>query len=122
MNPMILILTGVMLNAAAQILLKIGMNRIGHFDVTLANAWPIGLQLATNLPILGGLACYVISVLVWMVVLSRVEVSFAYPFVSLGYVVTAIIAYAWLGEAVGPMRLAGIAVIMAGVFMVSKTA
>ena len=121
MNPMALILFGVMLNAAAQLLLKIGMTKIGHFEVTLANAWPIGLQIATNLPIIGGLACYVISVLVWMVVLSRVEVSFAYPMVSLGYIVTAIAGYFWLGEALGPMRLAGIAIIMVGVFMVSKT-
>lgn len=122
MNPMILILTGVMLNAMAQLLLKVGMGRIGHFELTLANALPIGLQAATSLPIIGGIACYVISVVVWMIVLSRVEVSMAYPMVSLGYVVTAIAAYAWLGEQLGPMRLAGIAVIMVGVWMVSSTA
>jgi len=122
MNPFILILTGVMLNAAAQMLLKIGMGRIGHFDLTIANALPVGLQAATSLPIIGGLLCYVISIVVWMVVLSRVEVSMAYPMVSLGYVVTALAAYFWLGEQLGPMRLAGIAVILIGVWMVGKTA
>lgn len=122
MNPMILIMVGVMLNAAAQLLLKMGMHRIGHFDLTLANAWPIGWQVATSLPIIGGMACYVISILVWLVVLSRVDVSMAYPMVSIGYVVTALGAYYWMGEAVGPMRLAGIAVILVGVWMVSKTA
>ncbi|MDE3060514.1 MAG: EamA family transporter [Pseudomonadota bacterium] len=122
MNPMLLILTGVMLNAAAQLLLKVGMQRIGHFDLTLANAWPVGLQVATSLPIIGGMACYVISILVWLVVLSRVEVSMAYPMVSLGYVVTALAAYFWLGEQLGPMRLAGIVIILIGVWMVSRTA
>src|SRR3954466_2665176 len=101
MNPMLLILTGVMLNAAAQMLLKVGMHRIGHFDLTMGNILPIALQVATSLPIIGGMACYVISILVWLVVLSRVEVSMAYPMVSLGYVVTALAAYFWLGEQLG---------------------
>ena len=122
MNAMILILTGVMLNAAAQIFLKIGMQRIGHFDLTLNNAVPVVLQAATSLPIIGGMACYVISILVWLVVLSRVEVSFAYPMVSLGYVVTTLIAYMWLGEQVSAMRFAALSVILLGVWMMSKTA
>ena len=122
MNPMILILTGVMLNAAAQLLLKIGMRAIGHFELTSANIVPIGLQVDTSLPIIGGMICYAVSILVWLVVLSRVEVSFAYPLVSIGYVVTALAAYFWLGEALGPMRVAGIAIIIVGVFMVSRTA
>ncbi len=122
MNPMILILTGVMLNAAAQLLLKVGMGRIGHFDLAWENAWPITLQVATSLPIIGGLICYGISVLVWLVVLSRVPVSMAYPMVSLGYVVTALAAYFWIGESLGPLRVGGIVVILIGVYMVSKTA
>lgn len=119
---MLLILTGVLLNAAAQFLLKLGMQRIGHFELTAANLWPIGLQIATSIPIIGGMACYVVSIGIWLVVLSRVDVSVAYPMVSLGYIVTAIAAYLWLGEALGPMRVAGIAVILIGVYMVSKTA
>jgi multidrug transporter EmrE-like cation transporter len=119
---MILIMVGVMLNAAAQLLLKLGMGRIGHFELTAGKIWPIGWQIASSLPIIGGLACYVISVLVWMVVLSRVEVGMAYPMVSLGYVITALGAYYWLGEQLNPMRLAGIFVILVGVWLVSRTA
>jgi drug/metabolite transporter (DMT)-like permease len=121
-NPLLLILIGVVLNAAAQLLLKVGMGRIGHFELSTANVWPVGLQIATSLPIIGGIVCYVMSVLVWLVVLSRMEVSQAYPMMSLGYIITALAAYFWLGEALGPMRVAGIAVIMVGVYMVSKTA
>jgi multidrug transporter EmrE-like cation transporter len=115
-----LIMVGVLLNAAAQLLLKAGMNRIGHFDFTPGNIWPIGWRIATNLPIVAGLSCYVISVGVWMLALSRVEVSFAYPLLSVGYIVNAIAAWYLFGEALTPMRMAGILVIMFGVFLISR--
>jgi multidrug transporter EmrE-like cation transporter len=81
---------GVMLNAAAQLFLKEGMRRIGHFEFVWANLFPIAVQVAGNFFILGGLVCYVVSVAVWLLVLSRVEVSFAYPLLSVGYIVNAV--------------------------------
>jgi len=116
-----LVLCGVLLNAFAQLLLKAGVRQVGHFDFSLANAWPIGTELASNLPILGGLACYVVSVVVWILALSRVEVSIAYPMLSIGYVVNAGLAWFLFGEAVGPQRLAGIAVIIVGVIIVARS-
>jgi multidrug transporter EmrE-like cation transporter len=116
-----LVLFGVLLNAFAQLLLKAGVRQVGHFDFSLANAWPIGTELATNLPILGGLACYVVSVVVWILALSRVEVSIAYPMLSIGYVVNAGLAWYLFDEAVGPQRLAGIAVIIVGVIIVARS-
>jgi multidrug transporter EmrE-like cation transporter len=116
-----LVLTGVMLNAAAQLLLKAGTRMVGTFEFSFANAVPVGAKLATNLPILGGLACYVVSVGVWIMALSRVEVSIAYPMLSLGYVVNAFAAYWLFGEAVTPMRLFGIGVIILGVFIVARS-
>ena len=105
-----IILAGVLLNAAAQLLLKAG-----------TNARPLGLELAIEPHILGGLACYVVSVVVWVVALSKVPVSMAYPMLSIGYVVNAIAAWALLGEALTPMRMAGIGVIVLGVFMVARS-
>jgi len=105
-----LILVGVLLNAAAQLLLKAG-----------TNALPLGLRLAIEPHILAGLACYVVSVVVWIVALSRVPVSVAYPMLSIGYVVNAIAAWYLLGEAVTPMRLAGIGIIVLGVFIVARS-
>src|SRR5678815_2024150 len=81
-----LILLGVLLNAAAQLLLKAGMSQIGHFEFSMANALPIGLQVAGNPSILTGLCLYMISVVVWLLVLSRVQVSYAYPMLSIGYI------------------------------------
>jgi multidrug transporter EmrE-like cation transporter len=63
----------------------------------------------------------VISVVVWILALSRVEVSIAYPMLSIGYVVNAGLAWWLFGEAVTPMRLVGIGIIMLGVLLVAKS-
>jgi multidrug transporter EmrE-like cation transporter len=85
-----LILTGVLLNAVAQLLLKAGTNALGVITPTVANALPLAGAIATNPHFLGGFACYGISVLVWILALSRVPVSIAYPMLSIGYVVNAL--------------------------------
>jgi multidrug transporter EmrE-like cation transporter len=116
-----LLMTGVMLNAGAQLLLKAGTNSVGLFEFSRDNIVPVGWKLATEPHIVGGLACYVVSVMVWVIALSRVEVSVAYPLLSVGYVVNAIAAWYLFGEAVTPMRLAGIGVIIIGVCLVTRS-
>lgn len=116
-----LILTGVLLNTAAQLLLKTGMSQIGHFEFVPANFIPIGLKVAANFPIIGGLFLYVMSVAVWLLVLSRVQVSFAYPMLSIGYVVNAVAAFYLFGEPLTSLRLLGIFIIIAGVYLVAQT-
>jgi multidrug transporter EmrE-like cation transporter len=116
-----LILVGVLLNAAAQLLLKAGTNAIGHFDFKLGNIVPIGLKVAMQPHIIGGLSCYVISVVIWILALSRVPVSVAYPMLSIGYVVNAFIAWQWFGEALAAQKLVGIGVIIVGVFLVARS-
>lgn len=88
-----LILSGVLLNAIAQLLLKAGTNAVGHFDFQAGNIVPISLKLASQPYILGGMTCYAISLVVWIMALSRVPVSIAYPMLSIGYVINAFIAY-----------------------------
>jgi multidrug transporter EmrE-like cation transporter len=122
MNPisLICIITGVMLNAVAQLLLKAGVNAVGHFDITPANILPVGFKIATQLPIIGGLTCYVLSVGVWIVGLSRVDVSIAYPMLSLGYVVNAFAAWYLFGEVLSLQRLIGIGIILVGVVVLAR--
>jgi multidrug transporter EmrE-like cation transporter len=114
------ILTGVLLNAAAQLLLKAGTNAVGHFEFTAANVVPVGTRLALEPHILGGLACYVVSVVVWILGLSRVEVSIAYPMLSIGYIVNALAAWYLFGESLTAQKLVGIGFIVAGVVLVSR--
>ena len=128
MNPasLALILFGVFLNACAQLLLKAGVNnvtaQIGTFAYSFDNLLPVGVKLATQLPIIGGLACYVVSVGVWILGLSRVEVSVAYPLLSLGYVLNAVAAWWLFGEALTPMRIVGIGIIIVGVYVLTRSA
>jgi len=116
-----LILTGVLLNACAQLLLKAGTNAVGHFDFQLHNLIPIGMKLGLEPHILGGLACYVVSVVVWIMGLSRVPVSVAYPMLSIGYVINAFVAWQWFGEALSTQKLAGIGFVVVGVFLVARS-
>jgi multidrug transporter EmrE-like cation transporter len=116
-----LIFTGVVLNALAQFLLKAGTNAVGQFEFTAANLGPVGTRLAMSPYILGGMLAYGVSLVVWIMGLSRIEVSVAYPMLSLGYVLNAAAAWYFFGEAVGPLRLAGIAFIMVGVFLIARS-
>lgn len=123
MNPLTfsLVLAGVLLNAAAQLLLKAGTNRIGAFSFALQNIVPIGTQIATSPHVLAGLGCYVVSVVVWILALSRVPVSVAYPMLSIGYIVNAIAAWALFGESLTAQKLVGIGFIVVGVVLVGRS-
>ena len=116
-----LLLAGVLLNAAAQLLLKAGTNRVGEFAFTLDNVVPVGARLIANPPIVAGLACYVVSVVVWILALSRVPVSVAYPMLSLGYVVNAFAAWILFGESLAMQKLVGIGFIIVGVYLVARS-
>jgi multidrug transporter EmrE-like cation transporter len=118
---LMLVLTGVFLNAVAQLLLKAGTNAIGHFEFHWDNALPVGLKLAANPAILGGMTCYVVSLVVWIMALSRVPVSVAYPMLSIGYLLNAIAAWAWFGEALGAQKLLGIGFIILGVWLIARS-
>ena len=117
-----LILTGVGLNAAAQLLLKVATKPLGHFSVFNAETLSSSvLILFKSLPFWSGMLCYAISVCVWVAALSKAPVSTAYPMLSLGYVVVAAVSVAWLGETLTPGKVLGIALICAGVVLVSRS-
>lgn len=116
-----IIIFSVLLNAAAQLVLKEGMRRIGYFAFDWANILPIGMRIMTNPFVWGGLIIYVISFVVWLLVLSRVQVSFAYPMLSLGYIVNAFAGYYLFREGLSLMRLTGILVIVAGTYLITRT-
>lgn len=109
------------LNTIAQLLLKAGANSMGAIHLTPQNWFGTGLKLATQLPIIGGLTCYVVSVVVWIIVLSRADVGVAYPMISLGYVLTALGAWYYLGESFSPQRILAIGVIIVGVALLVRS-
>ncbi len=117
-----LIVFGVMLNAAAQLTLKQGMRNIGYFDFRLENCGRVLLAVAASPYILAGLTCYIFSVVVWLLVLSRVDVSYAYPLLSIGYIVIAFAGWLFLDESIGITRWTGIIVICLGVWLITRSA
>ena len=116
------IITGVLLNAAAQLLLKAGTNALGGaIHLTASNWFGTLVKVGTQLPILAGLACYAVSLVVWIMGLSRTDVTIAYPMLSLGYVAAALGAWLFLGEVVPPQRLMALGVIILGVLLLARS-
>jgi multidrug transporter EmrE-like cation transporter len=115
-----LILTGVLLNAAAQLFLKAGTNTLGVVSFSSADWLGQALKVGANPHIIGGMLCYALSLVVWIMALSRVPVSIAYPMLSIGYVVSAVAAYFLFGESLSLSRWMGIGFIIVGVYLVSR--
>lgn len=118
----VLILTGVGLNAAAQLLLKLATKPLAHFSVFNADTLHSSvIILFKSAPFWTGMLCYAASVCVWVAALTKAPVSTAYPMLSLGYVVVAAVSVAWLGETLTPAKVLGIALICSGVLLVSRS-
>jgi multidrug transporter EmrE-like cation transporter len=117
----LLLLIAIVLGTCAQLLLKAGTNTVGAFAFTVDNLVPVGTRLALEPRILGGAGCYVVSLAIWIMALSRVEVSVAYPMLSIGFALNALLAWWLLGEAVTPMRMLGIGIIIVGVWLVARS-
>ena len=116
-----LIFAGVLLNAAAQLLLKAGTNAVGRFEFVADNIVPVATRLAFEPHIVAGMVCYAVSLVVWIMGLSRIEVSIAYPMLSLGYVINAAAAWYLFGESLTAMRIAGIGFIIVGVCLIARS-
>jgi multidrug transporter EmrE-like cation transporter len=122
LNDFAIVLLGVLLNAAAQLMLKAGAGSVGPMLAGAGRDWGATVaRLALHPGVLGGLVCYAVSVVVWIVALSRVDVSIAYPMLSIGYVINALLAWWLFGESVTAQRWLGIAVIIIGVVLVARS-
>jgi drug/metabolite transporter (DMT)-like permease len=112
---------GVLLNALAQLGLKAATRVTGPLIVTDSGVLRRGLELLAVPSLWYALCAYGLSVIVWLVGLSRVPVSQAYPLLSLGYVINIGLAWWLLGEVPNAQRVGGIAIIVVGVVLVSRS-
>ena len=117
----IAIISSVLLNACAQIFLKKGMILIGKFNLSDVNYFDLSLAILKNPFLLCGFFCYGFSILAWMFALSRVDVSFAYPFLSLGYIVTLFFGFYFFNETINAWKIFGTIFILFGVAMIAKS-
>jgi drug/metabolite transporter (DMT)-like permease len=117
----IYILISVLAGALGQILLKKGMGSMGPLTLSLDQVGGILWRIATNPYVVIGLMVYVFSTLFWLMALSRVDLSFAYPFASLSYVIMLAASWFLFHENITPMRLLGTGVICVGVILISRS-
>lgn len=114
MKDLYVILLSVFIGAIGQVGFKYGATRIPETGSLLEKAiaaWPI----------MAALALYGVSTLLWIYALRTVELSYAYPLISLGYVLVFIASYFIFHEAIGPMRLGGLVLILSGIMLVAKS-
>lgn len=117
----LLILCSVLLSSIAQIVLKTGMsNPTVLASIQLGDSLAMFKSICTNLYVIGGLALYFASAAVWLLVLARVDVSFAYPFVGLGFVVTMLLAFFINGEVLSTAKVIGTLCIALGVAIMAQ--
>jgi drug/metabolite transporter (DMT)-like permease len=116
-----LILLSVALAASAQLTLKHGMNQVTAASGTATLTGSSVRAILTNLAVLGGLAIFGLSAVVWLLVLSRASLSFAYPFASLTYVLILLADRFVLHEEIPILRWVGVAAIVTGIILVAQT-
>ena len=116
-----LILFTVLTNAAAQIMLKKGMNSVGALDIGSDGLIGTVFRVVFSPFVFMGLTTFVISMASHLIVLSKVQLSYAYPFLSLAYVVVAAYSYFFFAEDIGLARLAGIGLIVAGTILIAQS-
>lgn len=117
LKSLLLILLSVGLSAVAQVAMKAGVSgatlHVGQ-DSVLASYF----AMLTAPKVLLGLLCYGLGALIWLRVLTMMDVSQAYPFVALGFVLTMLLGFLLLGETPHPTRLLGAGFILAGVWLI----
>ncbi len=122
-KSMILILIAVLMGVLGQLLLKMGITQVGTLESSggLAGLIQVGIRVFSNLKVLGGFAAYGLSSLFWIVVLSKIDLSLAYPMLALNYVLVPLTAWLFLNEQVPPLRWLGIGVVIIGVVVISRS-
>jgi multidrug transporter EmrE-like cation transporter len=119
---LMLAFASVSLNAAAQIALRKAMLVLGLLPLAASDLIAFIAAILLNLWFLFGMGCYAVSIGLWLVVLSKAEVSAAYPLLSIGYVITAVIGFFFMNESVGILRVSGLGLICAGLVLISRSA
>jgi multidrug transporter EmrE-like cation transporter len=115
-----LILLSVSISALAQICLKLGMSSPGVQNAISSGAPAIVYAVSSSPAIVGGLALYGLGAIVWLSVLARIDVSIAYPFVGVSFLITAALAVLFLGEQITTPKIVGTSLIMAGIAILAR--
>lgn len=115
------ILIAVLASGAGQLLLKKGMLTVGEITLSIGDLWSTLWRIGTTPYIVIGLVVFITGTVFWLAALSRVDLSFAYPFASLGYIIMLIASWQIFDENISILRLVGTLIIGFGVFLISRS-
>lgn len=121
MSTWTLIIIATVMGIAGQTMLKHGMNQMGPLSISGETVPQVVLQIVRSPFVIGGLLIYGFGTFFWLVTLSRIDLSVAYPFVSLNHVLLFLIGWLILRESVSPLRAAGVGVICVGMILVARS-
>jgi len=117
MDVLILILTCVIIGVFGQLFMKKGMNSIGNIDLNELFS-PRIFSIVFQRYVFIGIVLYILASIIWLAVLSKAELSFAYPLIGLGYIFTSVLAWLFFGEKLTLIRFLGILLICGGVYLI----
>ncbi|WP_455206799.1 EamA family transporter [Kaarinaea lacus] len=115
-----IILFSITVSSTAHVLLKKGMSQQQSSVSELPSVWDSVFNIATSPWVLVGMMLHVAALVIWLWALSRVDITFAYPFLAVGYVLVSLMAWLWLGETITLTRFFGMAVIIIGIIILSR--
>jgi len=118
-----MIVFSVLCSSSAQIFLKKGMLDCGcSFSLEMSNIIPLFRALALNPYLIGGVSLHIVALVTWLYVLKHAEVSYAYPFISMGFVLVLLLSYFLFNEDINSVRILGVLFIVAGIILVGRSA
>lgn len=115
-----IILFSITVSSTAHVLLKKGMLQERYAGSDVTSMWDNMFSIATSPWILVGMVLHVAALVIWLWALSRVDITFAYPFLAVGYVLVSLMAWLWLGEHISSTRFLGMVVIVIGIVILSR--
>ena len=118
-KPFLIVITAICFSVSGELLLKSGMNSVGVLSLT--NFWPTFGKVFTNPRILSGFGLFGIGAVFWLAAISRVPLSWAYPMLSIGYILILLFSAVVLKEQVAPLRWVGALVICVGIVLVFRS-
>lgn len=117
---MFTILLPIILGVAGQLLLKHGMLLMGRQELEVEGFFPIVWRMISSPYVICGVLIYGVSTFFWLLTLSKVDLSYAYPFLSLSYVLIFLLSWMIFKEHIPPSRIFGMLVVCIGVFFISR--
>ena len=115
------ILISVLAGGVGQVILKKGMGAMGPLTLSVSELGSILWRMATSPYVVIGLGIYALGTILWLTALSRIDLSYAYPFASLGYVIMLFASWQLFHENISLLRLVGCVIVVLGVVLISRT-